>query len=208
MLPTIDGARIHVAALLSSLLTAWRFKMASPYLQGDVLDIGCGENPIIANGIPKIDSYLGIEDPQVAERLRARYPQHQFLSLDLEEGCLTLGRKFDTIIMLAVIEHIFNQKHLMQTVLAHLKPGGRLVVTTPTPFGNDVVHRAGASLGLFSKHACEDHIVVYNRHRFRILARKFGLKIERYRRFELGCNQLVVLGILAPASVQTELPPP
>jgi 2-polyprenyl-3-methyl-5-hydroxy-6-metoxy-1,4-benzoquinol methylase len=181
-----------VAALLSSLLTSWRFKMARPYLQGDVLDIGCGWNPIVTQAPTSLASYVGIEDQHVAAKLHQRFPQHHFLSVDLEDDSFDLGRQFDVILMLAVIEHIYNQKHLMQKVLAHLKPEGRIVITTPTPFGNDVVHRLGAAMGLFSKQAAEDHVVIYNGHRFKILAREFGLEIERYCRFELSCNQLVV----------------
>ena len=55
------------------------------------------------------------------------------------------------------------------------------------------MHRAGARLGLFSKAAMDGHIVIYNRKRFAILAKEFGVEIERYKRFQFGCNQLVVL---------------
>ncbi len=58
--------------------------------------------------------------------------------------------------MIAVIEHLFNQKFVMDEVSNVLKPGGKVVVTTPTPFGNDVVHRVGATLGLFAKTAMND----------------------------------------------------
>ncbi len=71
----------------------------------------------------------------------------------------------------------------------------RLLVTTPTPFGNDIVHRLGAAIGLFAKAAADDHIVIYNRQRFEILAKEFDLKLERYESFGFGCNQLAILRI-------------
>lgn len=71
---------------------------------------------------------------------------------------------------------------------------GKIIITTPTPFGNDWVLKYGSALGLFSSQAGHgDHIVVYNKDRFRVLANELGLKIEKYKTFELRCNQLVVL---------------
>ncbi|HNR33418.1 MAG TPA: methyltransferase domain-containing protein, partial [Candidatus Hydrogenedentes bacterium] len=124
--------------------------------------------------------------------LRRRFPDHTFLRKDLDEDLLDLGRQFDTVLLVAVIEHVFNQKHLMRQLVPLLKPEGRLVVTSPTPFGNDVVHRIGAALGLFSKDAAHDHVVIYNKRRFLLLAREFGLMLETYCRFQCGCNQLAV----------------
>ena len=49
-------------------------------------------------------------------------------------------------------------------------------------------------VGLFdSKAGHDDHIVVYNKDRFRVLANELGLKIVKYKTFELRCNQMIVL---------------
>jgi len=55
------------------------------------------------------------------------------------------------------------------------------------------LHRLGAAIGLFAKSAVDDHIVIYNRHRFTILADEVGFEVERYESFQFGCNQFVVL---------------
>jgi hypothetical protein len=81
----------------------------------------------------------------------------------------------------------------MDEIAQVLRPGGIVVITTPTPLGNDVVHRLGATLGLFSKIAVDDHIVIYNRHRFKILANEIGFKLKFYRYFQFYCNQLAIL---------------
>ena len=73
--------------------------------------------------------------------------------------------------MIAIIEHIWNQRFLFEQVLKNLKPSGKIVITTPTPFGNDFVHALGAKVGLFAKSAVDDHIMIYNKKRF-----KFWLK--------------------------------
>ena len=45
-----------------------------------------------------------------------------------------LDRKFDTIIAGEIIEHLDNPGQFLRNMFRHLKPGGRLVVSTPNPF--------------------------------------------------------------------------
>jgi 2-polyprenyl-3-methyl-5-hydroxy-6-metoxy-1,4-benzoquinol methylase len=95
--------------------------------------------------------------------------------------------------MIALIEHLFNQKHVMNEVAAALKPKGMVLITTPTILGNDVVHRMGAAAGFFAKSAVDGHIVIYNRRRFRILAKEVGLELKHHATFQLFCNQIAIL---------------
>ena len=180
--------------LLSKYIRNVRLKKASPYIRGDVLDLGCGGALVKDLFRDRIESYVGVERGGTAlESVQANHPDARFHSRDLDTDPLKLRRKFDSILMIALIEHLFNQKHVFQEVVGHLRPQGRIVVTTPTVLGNDIVHRLGASVGLFAKSAVDDHIVIYNRKRFHILAKELGLSLERYCTFEFGCNQLAVL---------------
>jgi 2-polyprenyl-3-methyl-5-hydroxy-6-metoxy-1,4-benzoquinol methylase len=43
--------------------------------------------------------------------------------------------------MIALMEHPFNQKHVMTEVKRALKPEGVVVITTPAVSGNDIVLR-------------------------------------------------------------------
>ncbi len=180
--------------LLSKWLHNIRTKLVSPYVRGDVLDIGCGPATNLKISKNKINTYVGIEyDSELVKKLNNKHAGSKFFQKDLDVDTFDFNEKFDRILLIAVIEHIFNQKHLLKECLKYLKPDGKIIITTPTPFGNDVVHRLGASFGLFSKDASDDHIVIYNKKRFEILANEFNLKIEKYKKFELGCNQLVIL---------------
>ncbi len=164
-----------------------------PFVRGDVLDLGCGDARILTLAGQRIEKYCGVEsDPELLKRLRERYPQHTYLALDLERDTFTFETTFDTILMIALIEHIHNAEHLMEQVLSRLKSAGRIVITTPTPLG-DKVHTIGARLGLFAKSAIEHHVKIYSRSDFETLASRFDLGIEEYRTFEFGCNQLLVL---------------
>lgn len=191
--------------MLSETIKRRRLHKVAPYVCGDVLDIGCG--PALLLGLPgaAIASYTGVDhNAGRIAALQRQHPGRQFLCKDLDEDTLGLDQTFDTILLIAVIEHIYNQKHLLKQLVALLKPEGRIVITTPTPFGNDLVHRIGAALGLLSKDAAHDHIVLYNRRRFEMVARDFGLALAEYRRFQCGCNQLAVLRRAAQAPGQPQ----
>lgn len=179
---------------LSGWLQKRRTGLLGDYIEGDVLEIGCGSAITLDMYDSKIKGYVGIEySADDVKKLKKKYPQAKFFQRDLDTDQLHLNKKFDTIISLAVMEHIFNQKFSFEELLKHLKPDGRIIITTPTPLGNDIVHRLGSRLGLFDREHHDDHIVIYNKERFGVLAQEFNAKIEKYKKFQLGCNQLVVI---------------
>lgn len=182
-------------ALLSNMLTDWRHKMIKSYVKGRVLDIGCGNAVILQAHHNNIDRYVGVEfSPARVSLLAKRFPDADFTSRDLDRQSLDLNERFDAILLIAVIEHIWNQKFLFEQLIDLLAPSGKIIITTPTPFGNDVIHPIGAAMGIFAQSAVDDHIVVYNRRRFRNLAREFNLRLLKYAQFQFFSNQLVVLG--------------
>ena len=180
--------------LLSKHIRDWRLEKAKPFIRGDVLDLGCGSALAKTRFAPQIRHYVGVDrDEDHVKDLAEQFPDAEFYARDLDEDSLDFGSKFDTVLMLALIEHVFNQKHLFGEVVASLKPGGRIIITTPTVFGNDTVHRIGSWLGLFAKSAVDDHIAIFNRKRLDILANEFGVHLAVYSKFELACNQLAVM---------------
>lgn len=182
-------------ALLSSYLSRARFAMASPYIRGDVLDIGCQRGQLRDREAARIGRYVGIDLSEAdIEEARRHHPDCEFRIVNLDDELLDYEEEFDTIVMLAVIEHIFNLKRLGQGLARALRPGGHVVLSTPTPFGNDVVHRLGATVGLFSQEAADDHIVIFNRKRFEVFAAEVGLRLVKHQLFQFGCNQIAVLG--------------
>ena len=149
--------------VLSEYLARARTAKIAPYVKGDVLDLGCGNATTLSQYAHQITSYCGIERSQPrVDSLSQQYPHACFIVRDLDRDRLQLDRQFDCVLMIALIEHLFNQKHVMDEVALALKPGGVVVITTPTPFGNDVIHRLGAAIGLFYREAMDDHIVIYN----------------------------------------------
>jgi SAM-dependent methyltransferase len=177
---------VNLMPLLSNQLTKMRIAQVAPHLRGDVVDVGCGSAAVYEAFSDRMTSYTGIEGD-------AARTAEQFYTRNLEKERLDLPREYDCALLIALIEHIFNQGFLVSSICEVLRPGGTIVLTTPSPFGNDWVHRLGARFGLFHQNAVDDHIVIYNRQRLAVLAREFGMRLKFYRRFQMGCNQVAVL---------------
>lgn len=187
---------------INKMLTKRRIKLFKPYLKGDVLDIGCGYGDLYKIGRVNISNYYGIDkDPNLIRSLRFKHPECRFFVKDVDDDPLDLDRKFDIIVLSAMIEHVFNQKFCLMECRKYLKPNGKIVITTPTIFGNDFVYQIIISLvkmgaiprGIMDISGGDDHIVIYNEDRFKILAKKLGMKIIEYRTFNFKCNQWCVL---------------
>ena len=173
--------------LLSPWLRKQRFKAAMPYLKGRILDFGCGSGALAA--LIDAEYYLGVEVDEISlQRARSLFPGHRFVN-EVPDS----GEKFDSIISLAVIEHVSDPSDFLATLAPHLDSSvsSCIVVTTPHP-SVDWVHDIGASLGLFSKHANEEHEELLDRAKLEMAGKQAGLKMDLYRRFLFGANQIAI----------------
>ncbi|SHE36729.1 Methyltransferase domain-containing protein [Desulfacinum infernum DSM 9756] len=136
----------------SPLLRSRRFLAVKPFLRGRVLDFGCGTGGL-AQYVPA-SRYLGVDiDDQSLQLARSKFPYHHYC-----KGWPDILATFDTIVLAAVIEHMPHPVEILSKLRKHLADTheARLIITTPHP-SLDWVHRAGAYLGLFSKHASDEH---------------------------------------------------
>lgn len=118
--------------------TNWKRYFASKlktYVTGRVLDVGCGMgvNAQYLAG-PKVSIYTFLEpDPD----LLAKVPEHitSPLSYKTERVHGTtkdlIGRQFDTIMYLDVIEHIAESSAELERASTLLAPGGHLLILVP-----------------------------------------------------------------------------
>ncbi|HYN87944.1 MAG TPA: class I SAM-dependent methyltransferase [Ardenticatenaceae bacterium] len=183
-----------IPPLLSRWIQQRRYHAALPYISGAVLDVGCG-HAYLAALLPPSHSYVGVDrEPAFLRAAQARTPRAEFYQVDLESGTIppeVSTRRFDTIVMTAVLEHLARPARALQQLVPLLAPGGRIVATTPTPFGHRV-HRIGARLGLFYREAADDHKSILDASTLGSLFHAAGLHVVAYKQFELGCNQLIV----------------
>lgn len=171
---------------LSKFLENQRNARAIRFLKGPrVLDAGCNTGEL-RHHLPSTMEYVGVDrDP-------SRPHPFTFYARDLSQPLNDLG-VFDSIAFLATIEHIPGdiQPKILSNLVQVLRPGGMLVVTTPSQFG-DKVHDFTSNFKLVSKEAAEDHEKILSLDELATLLKNAGLEIETKSTFLFGMNQLVV----------------
>ena len=173
--------------VLSPWLRNQRFSAALPYLYGRVLDYGCGSGLLAQHVSP--DNYLGVEPDEASlKKARSVFPMHRFVSKVPENE-----RGFDSIVSLAVIEHVANASEFLRllTSFSSDKKDSRIIITTPSPIF-EWAHDIGAAIGLFSKHANEEHEELLDRQKLERAGTEASLNLVVYRRFLFGANQIAV----------------
>jgi 2-polyprenyl-3-methyl-5-hydroxy-6-metoxy-1,4-benzoquinol methylase len=116
-----------------------RYHFAIPYAKGRVLDFACGSgfgSNIIAKAAKKeIEEVVGIDiDAEVISYARGAYyhPLITFQQGDVLDSNLPKRYEpFDLIISFETIEHVQNEDQFMSNIYEMLKPGGKLVISTP-----------------------------------------------------------------------------
>ena len=174
---------------LSEWLRRRRLAKVAPFIHGEILDFGCGLGELLAVCRPA--TYVGYDLNRGAlAAAREKYPQGVFCS-DFAE-IQGLGKKFDVIVMAAVIEHLEDPLATLRTLTAFMAQDGKLVLTTPHPRLR-WLHEVAGSLGLLTGKAKEHHKAFLNRSDMVRLANDLGLQLSRAELFLFGANQLFVL---------------
>jgi 2-polyprenyl-3-methyl-5-hydroxy-6-metoxy-1,4-benzoquinol methylase len=181
----------QMTGLLSPFLRRRRIAAVGPYLRaGSVLDIGCGVGELAK--LIESDRYLGVDlDRASIEIARADHPKHRFETLIEFESRKTVP-SFDVISALALIEHLRDPGAWLLAIGAWLKSNGMIIITTPHP-SMRWIHELGARVRLFSQEAAEEHEAMLDYNALETIVARAELQVTHYRRFLLGCNQLVVI---------------
>lgn len=108
------------------------FKTFAGLCSGDVLDFGCGNGGLVEFLTGKVASVRGLEldEPRIRDHLRD--PVKDRVQLYAGGVPLPYGdAEFDCIVSTEVIEHVPRIADYVPEMRRILKPGGRLLVTTP-----------------------------------------------------------------------------
>jgi len=180
----------QVSGILSPFLRRRRMANAQRYVRGKTLDYGCGVG-MFSKFVPA-SQYVGIDsDPHSISVARSDNPDHIFL-LNEDDAQLKQYGPYDTILALAVIEHIPDRSGLLYHFKGLLSSSGTIVLTTPHPV-SQTAHLMGSRIRLFSKEAEDEHGELIDRNQMELLLTKAELKIEIYKKFLFGMNQLFVI---------------
>jgi 2-polyprenyl-3-methyl-5-hydroxy-6-metoxy-1,4-benzoquinol methylase len=175
---------------LDRILEEWRIAKALPYVQqgARVLDIGCGDGVLFERIGPALRKGVGI-DPTLQHGIetdrwtliRGRFPD------DLRDAA-----PFDVITMLAVLEHVplDEQACWVETCTRLLTPGGRVVITVPSPIVDPILALL-KRVRLIDGMSLEQHYGFHPRG-VPALFDAGQLELVKAARFQLGCNNLFV----------------
>lgn len=160
-----------------------RIDTCLPYVQGRLLDVGCGENLLVKGyhgpGVG-VDVFPWPGVDALCDSRRLPFP----------DGA------FDTAALIACLNHIPDREIVLHEVHRVLTPGGRLLVTMIDPFVGYWAHKVTHVLGT-DPDGCErerkpgEHWGLWTGEVRRLLA-EAGFALRRHRRFVYGMNQLFV----------------
>ena len=88
---------------------------------------------------------------------------------------IQLGRRFEIIIMSEVIEHLNAPAIAIQTLIRHLEPKGKILITTPNPTHYGLIARSclGYNLRIYY-----DHICCFLPEHFQVICNRFGYHLS------------------------------
>ncbi len=169
-------------------LQSWRERKVRAWLKPSarVLDIGCHQGEFLERLSEGIRESVGL-DPLAQARATTAFVLQ---AVPFAEPLNFPAGRFDAIILLATLEHIRDKAPLAREARRLLAPGGRLIMTVPSPRVDDIVHTL-VRLGLADGMSLEEH------HGFQPadtapIFTAAGLQLEHHETFQLGLNHLFV----------------
>lgn len=167
------------AARRMDLLEPWRLRVVRPFVRGRLLDLACGYNNLSrAHGFGLGADVFPWEGIDVRIEDAARLP--------FRDG------SFDTVSVVAALNHIPNREAALLAVMRVLRPGGLFLVTMIGPwtgrlahllFHQDEARRGGMRPG---------EVDGIGPRAMRALLQRAGFELVREVPFQLGLNRLYV----------------
>jgi SAM-dependent methyltransferase len=166
---------------LGKFLVKWRVRTVLPYVKGQLLDIGCGTNELVqsyGNGVG-VDVYQwGTVDLVVVNTA----------ALPFDDG------SFDTVAIIAALNHIPNRREVLREAHRLLRADGRLIVTMIPPRLSRVWHFFRRSWDVDQKERgiAPGEVFGFTRKEVRSLLNEAGFEVILERPFMCYANRVTV----------------
>jgi SAM-dependent methyltransferase len=176
---------------LGEALAKRRVRAVLPHVSGRLLDIGCGSNRLVrhyANGIGvDVHPWPGA-DVVVADTATLQWEP----------------ASFDTITIIAALNHIPNRAAVLNECRRVLRPGGRVVITMLTPRTSRIWHwlRAPWDADQRERGMQPGEVYGFTSAQLLDLFARAGFTLLSQRRFMLGLNRLYVFGLAAATTTE------
>ena len=177
---------------LEPLLAHLRINRIKKYLKKNsrIIDFGCGSNFALLNCFPKkyFTKYVGI-DPLASSKLIN--DSVEIIKSKIEKS-IVKENNFDTVVMLALLEHVDDPEKIVNKAYKLLKKNGVVVATTPSIIAKPVLEFLSYKLGIVSKREIEEHKQYFTPRFIKNIFYNVGFKNVIIKRFEFGFNILIV----------------
>lgn len=108
------------------------YVVAQDYVQGNVLEVGCGEGRGVEMLMNKSAHFTAVDKIEEALHvLRKKFPTGKFLGMNIPPFAELRDNEYDCVVSFQVIEHIQNDVLYLREIHRVLKPGGIALLTTP-----------------------------------------------------------------------------
>lgn len=169
---------------LGEALAKRRVKAVLPHIRGRLLDVGCGSNRLVrhyANGVG-VDVYPWPGADVIVNDTAALQWQSE---------------SFDTVTIVAALNHIPNRVAVLNECRRVLKPGGRLIITMLTPRTSRIWHwlRAPWDADQRDRGMQPGEVYGFTSAELLDLFRRAGFTLVSQQRFMFGLNRVYVFGL-------------
>lgn len=162
------------------LVEGWRRRVVLKHIRGRLLDLGCGYNNLVAGysafgvGVD-VFPWAGV-DVLVGDAAKLPFPD----------------ASFDTVTILAALNHIPNRDQALKEIYRLLRPDGQLILTMISPLVGQFAHvvfrhdedvRGGME---------EGELKGLTNQQVRALLTDAGLPIRREQPFQFGLNRVFI----------------
>jgi len=106
-----------------------------PYVQGLLLDVGCGQRRHEHLFLPHVTRYIGMDYPPVSEGVWATTGGEKVDIWADGHNVPVASACVDTVLCSQVLEHVQEPAQVMRELARVLKPGGHAIVTVPQEWG-------------------------------------------------------------------------
>lgn len=105
---------------------------AKPYVQGDVLEVGCGEGRGVPLLVESAKHFAAVDKIQsVIDSLQVKFPEASFQQMNIPPLTGLKDNSYDLVVTFQVIEHIQDDALFLKEIHRVLRPGGIALITTP-----------------------------------------------------------------------------
>lgn len=155
-----------------------------------VLDLGCGLNGLFLQKIQStVNEGTGI-DLEINDNFENN--KIKLISHNLDNTLPLQDNYFDIVTSLANLEHLNKPELVLQEIYRVLKPGGLLLLTTPTVYSKPVLEFMAFKLGIISKEEISDHKKYFTKIELESSCKNIGFSEYKYSYFQLFMNGFLI----------------